>query len=173
MYDPNRLQIQLANMIAVEASIEKNLEELIPKVSAHTETTALLTGFLPTTRAQRLALEGRLNTIAHEVSLPKRSPEVFAETRLFQEADYPVSTALQIVYTMLQQAVIGYSVLYSFSTLFMDGLYLSDQGTSFDLARQHTQNYVNSTQQIARLIDDVVIWELDEKCLECQCTCPM
>lgn len=172
MHNPNRLQIQLANMIAIEAAIEKNLEELIFKVSAHTEATALLTGFLTTTRAQRLALENRLHTIAYGVPLSIGSTGVLALSSLFQEAEYPISSALQIVYTIFQQAVIGYSVLHSLSTRFMDGPYIADEGTSYHLARQHTQNYINSIQQIARLIHDVVIWELDEKGLECQCPCP-
>ena len=172
MHDPNRLQKQLANMIAIEAAIEKNLEELMPKVSAHADTKTLFTGFLTTTRAQRLALENRLHTISQGISQSIGSTEVIASISLFQEADYPISTALQIVYTMFHQAVIGYSVLHSLSTRFMDGPYIADEGTSYHLARQHTQSYINSIQQIVRLIHDVVIWELDEKGFECQCTCP-
>lgn len=172
MHDPNRLQIQLVNMIAIEAAIEKNLEELIPKVSAHAEATALLNGFLTTTKAQRLSLENRLHTIANGVSISSGSTEVLASISLFQAAEYPISTALQIVYTIFHQAVISYSVMHSLSTRFMDGPYIADEGTSYHLARQHTQNYINSIQQIARLIHDVVIWELDEKGLECQCACP-
>ncbi len=169
---PNRLQIQLANMIAIETAIEKTLEELVPKVSVHAQATTLLAGFLTTTRAQRQSLESRLQSLTQEVSLSDESTEILRSISLFQEAEYPISTALQIVYTMFQQAVIGYSVLQSYSTRFMDGPLIADEGTSYHLARQHTQHYLYSIQQIARLIHDVVIWELDEKGLECQCTCP-
>ncbi len=172
MQDPNRLQIQLVKMIAIEAAIEKNLEELIPKVSIHAETTALLTRFLTTARAQKLTLESRLHTISPAVSFPHRSTKVLVSNSHFQEAGYPISTTLQVVYTMFQQAVIGYSVLHSLSTRFMDGPLLADEGTSYHLARQHTQNYINFIQQIARLIHDALIWELDKKGLECKCTCP-
>lgn len=172
MDDPIRLQKQLAFMIVLETTIEKKLEELIPKISVHTEVTQLLTGFLTTTRGQRLALESRLYTITHESFLPDGNTKIPASTDLFQEDEYPISTALQIVYTMFQQAVIGYSVLHSLSTRFMDGPYAADEGTSYHLARQHTQNYINAIQRIAQLIHDVVIWELDEKGLECQCPCP-
>ncbi len=49
---------------------------------------------------------------------------------------------------------------------------IADEGTSYHLTRQHTQNYVQAIQQISRLLHDVVIWELDQEGLECQCICP-
>ncbi len=73
---------------------------------------------------------------------------------------------------MFNQAVIGYSVLHSLSTRFLDSALIADEGTSYHLTRQHTQNYVQAIQQISRLLHDVVIWELDQEGLECQCICP-
>jgi hypothetical protein len=64
MQNSNRLQAQLARMIAHEATIERRLEELIPDVSDHAEATALLTSFLTLSKDQRQALETRLQTIA-------------------------------------------------------------------------------------------------------------
>ena len=170
--NPNRLQTQLAHMIALEAAIERRLEELIPEVSAHAGVTALLTGFQTLTRAQRQALETRLQIIADAAPLSKGTTVVLPVDRLSQEADYPISTALQIVYTIFNQAVIGYSVLHPLATRFLDSPYVADEGTSFHLTRQHTQNYVQAIQQISRLPHDVVIWELDQEGIECQCICP-
>jgi hypothetical protein len=116
---PNRLQTQLAYMIALEAAIEQKLEELIPEVSVHSGVTALLTGFQSLSKAQRQALETRLVTIAGAVPLSKVTPGVLPADRLSQEADYPVSTALQIIYTMFIQAVYGYSVLHTLSPVFL------------------------------------------------------
>lgn len=169
---PNRLHTQLANMIALEAAIEQKLEELIPKVSVHAGVTTLLTGFHTMTKAQRQALETRLQTIDDAVPIAKGSTGVLPVGRLSQEADYPVSTALQIIYTMFNQAIIGYSALHSLSTRFLDSPFVADEGTSYHLARQHTQNYVQAIQQISRLFHDAIIWELDEKGLECKCMCP-
>jgi hypothetical protein len=169
---PNRLQTQLAYMIALEAAIEQKLEELIPEVSVHSGVTALLTGFQSLSKAQQQALETRLVTIAGAVPLSKVTPGVLPADRLSQEADYPVSTALQIIYTMFIQAVYGYSVLHTLSTRFLDSALVADEGTSYHLTRQHTQNYVQAIQQISRLLHDVVIWELDQEGLECQCICP-
>ena len=170
--NPNRLQTQLAHMIALEAAIEQRLEELIPEVSAHAGITALLTGFQTLTRAQRQALETRFQIIADGAPLSKGTPVVLPVDRLSQEADYPISTALQIVYTLFNQAVIGYSVLHPLATRFLDSPFIADEGTSYHLTRQHTQNYVQAIQQISRLLPDVVLWELDQEGIECQCICP-
>jgi len=170
--NPNRLQTQLAHMIALEVAIEQRLEELIPEVSVHAGVTALLKGFQTLTKAQRQALETRLQTIADAEPLSKGIQGVLPVDRLSQEADYPVSTVLQIIYTMFNQAVFGYSVLHALSTRFLDSQWIADEGTSYHLTRQHTQNYVQAIQQISRLLHDVVIWELDQEGLECQCICP-
>ena len=172
MQNPNRLQTQLVDMIALETAIEKKFEELIPEVSVHAGVTALLTGFQTLTRAHRQALETRLQTITGTIPLLKGTTGVLPLDRLSQEAVYPVSTALQIIYTMFNQAVIGYSVLHVLSTRFLDSLLVADEGTSYHLTRQHMQNYIQAIQQISRLLHDVMIWELDQGGLECQCTCP-
>ena len=170
--NPNRLQTQLAHMIALEAAIEQRLEELIPGVSAHAGVTALLTGFQTLSKDQRQALETRLRTIADNAPQMKDPATGFAANGLSEGRNYPVSTALQIIYTMFNQAVIGYSVLHSLSTRFLDSALIADEGTSYHLTRQHTQNYVQAIQQISRSLHDVVIWELDQEGLECQCICP-
>jgi hypothetical protein len=168
----NRLQIQLADMIALETAIEKRFEELIPEVSVHAGVTALLTGFQTLTRTHRQALETRIQTITGTIPLLRGTTGVLPLDSLSMAAVYPVSTALQIIYTMFNQAIIGYSVLHVLSTRFMDSLLVADEGTSYHLTRQHMQNYIKAIQQISCLIHDVIIWELDQEGLECQCTCP-
>lgn len=169
---PNRLHTQLANMIALEAAIEQKLEELTLEVSIHAGVTALLKDFQTMARGQRQALETRLQTIADAPSLSKGNTGILPIERLMPDANYPVSTALQIIYTMFNQAVIGYSALHSLSTRFLDSPFVADEGTSYHLTRQHTENYVQAIQEISRVFHDVVIWELDERDLECQCICP-
>ncbi len=168
----NRLQSHVAYMIALETSIEENLEKLMPRVSGHNEAMALLTGFHTLSKKHRQALETRLHTIADKPTHMKNPSTDFHANRLNEEDDFPVSTALQIIYTLFNQAVIGYSVLHPLATSFLDSHYFADEGTSFHLTRQHTQNYVQAIQQISRLLHDVVLWELDQEGLECQCICP-
>jgi len=159
-------------MIALEAAIEQRIEELIPKVSDHAEATALLTGFQTLSKDQRQALETRLHTIADNAPQMKDPATGFAANGLSEGGNYPVSTALQIIYTMFNQAVIGYAVLHSLATRFLDSQWIADEGTSLHLTHQHTKNYVQAIQQISRLLHDVVLWELDREGLECQCICP-
>jgi len=104
--NPNRLQTQLAHMIALEAAIEQRIEELIPEVSDHAEATALLTGFQTLSKDQRQALETRLHTIADNAPQMKDPATGFAANGLSEGRNYPVSTALQIIYTMFNQDVI-------------------------------------------------------------------
>ena len=169
---PNRLQTELAHMIALEAAIEYKLEELIPEVADHAGATALLTSFHNLSKDQRQALETRLQSIADTAPPPKEDTIVFPVNGVGEEVDYPVSTALQIVYTIFNQAVIGYSVLHPIATRFLDSPWIADEGTSYHLTRSHTQNYVKAIQQISRLLHDVVLWELDGDGLECECICP-
>ncbi|OLS19193.1 MAG: hypothetical protein HeimC3_30440 [Candidatus Heimdallarchaeota archaeon LC_3] len=168
----NRLQSQLVYMIALETDIEENLEKLMPKVSGHNEAIALLTGFHTLSNKHRQALETRLHTIADKETPMKNPSTDFHANRLSEKDNFPVSTALQIIYTFFNQAVIGYSVLHPLATRFLDSPYIADEGTSYHLTRQHTQNYVQAIQQISRLLHDVVLWELDQEGLECQCMCP-
>lgn len=168
----NRLQSQLLFMIALETTIKQKLEELLPKVSAHSRVTALLTGFLSLTRDQRQALEVRLQAIGGTISLSNAPSVALSVSGSTEEANYPVSTALQTAYTLFNQAIIGYAVLHPLATRFADSLVIAEEGTSYHLCRQHARNYIESIQKISHLLHDVILWELDQEQLECQCTCP-
>ncbi|MFZ3078634.1 MAG: PDZ domain-containing protein [Bellilinea sp.] len=168
----NRLHTQLAQMIALEVGIEQRLERLIPEVSNHIGTISLLENVKNLSRDHRQALETRLrNLIDNPSNYESQNVTSFLTNGLSMDENYPVSASLQAVYTLLNQAIIGYSVLHPLATRFLDSPYVATEGTSFHLTRQHTENYVQAIQQISRLIHDVVIWELDEEECECQCGC--
>lgn len=173
MQGSNRLHIQLAQMIAFETVIDQTLEELIPEVADYGEVTALFTRFHSLSNSHRRALETRLLAISNK---PLSDQEVnaisFAASASRERGKYPVSTALQSIYTMLHQAVIGYSVLHPLATRYMDSPWIANEGTAYQLTRQHTLDYVQAIQQISRLLHDVVLWELDQEGHECQCICP-
>ena len=73
---------------------------------------------------------------------------------------------------MFNQAVIGYSMLTTMGTRFLDSPYSADEWTSFHLAKRHMENYARAIQQITHLLHDVLLWELDNEGFECQCQCP-
>lgn len=168
----NRLHKQLVHMIALEAAIERRLESLIAEVSDHAQATAIFTTFLALSQDHGLALETRLRALNGDDPPSSQPVEIFAATESSDGVDYPVSSSLQEIYTLLNQAVFGYSVLHPIATRFLDSPWIEDESTSFHLARQHTQDYVQAIQQVSRLIHDVVLWELDNESYECLCICP-
>lgn len=168
----NRLQSHLIYMIALETAIEHMFGDQLPKVSAHVEVTALLTGFQSMAGEQRQTLETRLQVIGGNLSDSNGPRATPSASGLHEAADQPVSTALQTAYTLFNQAIIGYAVLHPLATRYADSLVVAEEGTSYHLCRQHTQNYIEAIQQISHLLHDAILWELDEEHLECQCTCP-
>ncbi len=168
----NRLHQHMAEMVALEGAIEKALDQLIPEVSGHPEVSAMFRDFQSTVRDQLYALDSRLRALSENHPIPDRTSAVFADGRISDRDRYPVSTALQNLYSLFNEAVIGYSTLQPISHRFRESWVAADEGTAAHLARQHTQNYVRAIQQICCLLHDVVLWELDSEGLECLCTCP-
>ena len=158
----------MAEMVALEAAIEQALGELIPEVSNHSEVTAAFQDFHAMTKGHLQALTARLQTVA-DVPIPHTTGKNFPDGD--RGDGYPVSTALQTIYVAFSQAVIGYSTLQTLARRFHDNWLIGDENTD-DLVKLHTVNYVGAIQQISRLVHDVVLWELDDKGLECQCNCP-
>jgi hypothetical protein len=169
---PNRLQSQLANMIVLETAIEQRLKELIPEMADHSVASKLLVGFHTLSSDHRQALETRLTALSGNEPPSSEMATVYAADYPLDAVKYPVSSSLQEIYTLYNQALIGYAVLGSLSSRQLDSSNIADEGTSEHLAVQHTNDYVAAIQQISRLINDVVLWELDRDGAECQCLCP-
>lgn len=159
-------------MIALEKAIEFKLEEIIPEVIAHDRATALLRSIQTISNDHKRALETRFQNITETLATTNDDPIVFPINEEGEKIEYPASTALQVVYTILNQAVIGYAVLHPLATRFLDSSWIADEGTSYHLTRQHTQDYVQAIQEVSRLIHEVVLWELDNDGYECKCVCP-
>jgi membrane-associated protease RseP (regulator of RpoE activity) len=169
---PNRLQKQLARLIALEAAIEQQLKKLAPAAAEHAEATALLTGFQTLPEDHRQALETRLCVLTENAPPMEAPAAIYAVEGLSEGEAYPISTALQLAHTMFNQAVIGYSMLVSMGARFLDSPFSADEGTAFHLAKQHMGNYTQAIQQITHLLYDVLLAELDAEGFECQCQCP-
>lgn len=168
----NRLQSHLLYMIAMENTIDQMLGDLLTKISAHAEVSALFTGFQSVAGNQRQALETRLQSIGGNMPVTNEPLVTLSASGLIEEADHPVSTALQAAYTLLNQAIIGYAVLHPLATRYADSLEIAEEGTSYHLCREHAQYYIEGVQKISLLLHDVILWELDQENLECRCTCP-
>ena len=169
---PNRLHKQLADIVALEAAIEKALAQLVLEVSGYPEVAAMFREFHTMTKNQLYALDSRLQAIGENVPIPDRTTAILADIELMEQDGYPVSSALQTTYILFNHAVIGYAKLQVISIRFRDSWVVAEEGTTAHLARQHTQNYASAINQVCRLFHDVVVWELDQEGFECRCICP-
>ncbi len=73
MTTPSRLHRHMAQMVALEASIEKTLDQLSKQASDHPDVAALIRSFHEMSGAQRLTLEARLQAVASDIAIPDRS----------------------------------------------------------------------------------------------------
>ena len=103
MTPPNRLHRHMAQMVALEASIEKTMDQLSKQASDHPDVAALVRSFHELSGVQRQTLEARLHAVAGDMALPERTVAEFESGG----SDCPVSTALQHASAALNQAIIG------------------------------------------------------------------
>ena len=85
---------------------------------------------------------------------------------------HPVSGSLRQTYALLNEAIIGYSMMQPIANRFGDNWSAAEAGTTGHITRQHTWDYLAASGQILDVIHEAVIWELSEDGLECRCTCP-
>lgn len=161
----NRLHQHMAQLVALEASIEKTLEQELSVVIAYPEGTAIIQEFIQLANNHRQVLEARLNVIANNVHVPDRAKESFQFN-----GDYPMSKALRRDYVTLNEAIIDYTTLRVIALRFRDSPVTGEENTA-DLADQHIRDYVGAIRKISQLIHDVVVWELEQEGLSCNCTC--
>lgn len=161
----NRLHQHMAHMVALEASIEKTLEQQLIQVSDHSEVGAVIGDFHEMAGDQRQTLEARLNTVAENITIPDR-----AVGESGYGNDYPASTALRRAYVMLNEAIAGYTILRVIALRHRDSPVAGEENTA-TLADLHIRNYVGAVRRISQLLHDVVVGELESEGHNCKCTC--
>lgn len=162
----NRLHEHMAHMVSSEASIGLILEQVRDVVSGHESMSALVDGCLELARTQREAMESRLHEVAERIAAPTIADHVYPDSH-----GLPMSAAIQRVHTVLDSAIVGYSILHLLALRHRDN-YLAGDGNTADLAVAHYQNYLGAMRRINTLLHDVVVWELDRDGIPCRCTCP-
>ncbi len=163
----NRLHRHMAQMVALEASIETTLDQLSKRASDHPDVAALVRSFHEMSVAQRQTLEARLHAVAGNIAIPDRAVTEFDGGG----GGYPVSTALRHASVALNQAIFGYAMLRTIALRFRDSPMIGE-GNTGDIAEQHTYNYVGAVHKINQMLHTVVVWEMDREGSACQCTCP-
>ena len=167
MTTPNRLHRHMAQMVALEASIEKTLAQLSKRASNHPDVAALVRRFHEMSGAQRQTLNARLQAIAGNIAIPDGAVVEFEGGG----SGYPVSTALRHAFSILNQGIFGYAMLRTIALRFRDS-HIAGEGNTGDIAKQHTANYIGAVHKINQMLPDVVLWEMDREGSSCLCTCP-
>jgi hypothetical protein len=167
----NRLHRHMINTVALEGEIEQYLAQLSGEMSEHPQIATIFKEFHQMIKTQRDILEERLRAVVNNLpDTAKTTPPIsFSEVR--QERDYPLSAALQNLYTMFSRAIMAYTTLQPLTLRFRDSWAASEVNTAI-IVRQHTFHYAAALQKINQLIHDIVVWEMDQEGLECTCTCP-
>ena len=161
----NRLYQHMAQLVGLEASIQKSLEQQLNAVIAYPDATTIFQEFAQLANNHRRALEARLNVIANDIHVPIITNEDFQF-----DGDNPMSAALRRDYVSLNEAIIDYTTLRIIALRFPDSAVANQENTA-DLADQHIRDYVVAVRKISRLIHDVVAWELEREGHSCNCTC--
>jgi len=167
-----RLHLALTALVALERRIQRTIASLHGGVSAHPAARDLLA------RAEEMACV-HLDALCERIQItPDDNPTaragfngLSANQSQFGEM-HPVSTALGVVYTIVQEAIIGYSTILPIALRAQDSWVMADEGTTAHISRRHTQEYLGVAGQITALIHDIVLWELEGDGLACRCTCP-
>lgn len=162
----------LADMVALEAQMQRLLAEHAEDVRGHPGAEAALKRFRAMADDQRDALRARLSTI-HGSEVDEPVWLVPLDHRLAVRGGRGHRTmlrrALHAAYSGFNHLALGYTILHAVAHRFYDSL---EEGNTADLAEQHLRRYAAAAQEINHLISDVVVWELGSEGEECACQCP-
>lgn len=164
-----RLMAALISLAGLERRIQRAVADLHDGVSAHPEAQNILARLdvMACKHLDALCQRMQVAPPGHPDSVNDSAPDhnEFAE-------QHPASHALGVMYTLVQEAVIGYSTIQPIALRAQDSWVMADEGTTGHIARQHTQEYLAVAGQITALLHDVVLWELESGGSVCRCTCP-
>ncbi|MCH8224170.1 MAG: PDZ domain-containing protein, partial [Chloroflexi bacterium] len=167
-----RLRTALIELMDVEATIRMTMSDLQDSVEAHPAALGLVSDIESQAGDHINRIQTRLcNAGGGDVTLAANATSVRADRDWLSDL-HPVSSSLRVAYTLINEAIIGYSMIQPIAFRFRDSWVVADEGTTAHLARRHTQDYLAAASRIMQMISDAVIRELDAEGLECRCTCP-
>lgn len=168
----DRLRTGLIGLMDVEGSIRATADELRTKVSSHPAARAIVSDICGMAGDHINSIRDRLvSADGSDPGAPANNAQPRSGETWLSDL-HPVSSSLRVMYTRLNEAVIGYSMITPIATRARDSSAIADEGTTMHVTRQHTQDYMGVVGQITALIHDVIIWELDRDGTICRCTCP-
>ena len=160
----DRLQQLVADMVSLERQIEAAFIHWLPGVQEHPGPADAANRFQTMVRGQREALEGCLQRIGGA----ETSSAALFDITSFSGGRHAASGTLQAMTSAFNHAAFGYAMMHTVAHRFNDR---TGDGNATDMAEQHQHSYFQASQEVYRLIPDVVISEMGESG-ECRCTCP-
>lgn len=157
----NRLQQRLADMVTLEIQNAEILEQGLTRIRGHEGAAEAVERLQTMVGAQREALQNRLQAIGGRDSHTK---PIVSKRPSINGSDDRVA-ALHDIHTVLNHAAFGYGVIHATAHRFFDV-------ETADLAEAHLRAYTGAAQEVNQLIADMVVWELGNEGLDCQCSCP-
>ena len=168
-----RLYFALSEMVALEKRLQRTVADFRGDASGHPAARDLLAGIEEMACTHLGVLCERLQTPANDEGTQASTRGLGNSTEIGEFAKlHPVSNALGVAYTIVQEAIISYSTIQPIALRAADSWVMADEGTTAYISRKHLQEYMGVAGQITALIHDVVVWELDGDGFVCQCTCP-
>ncbi len=168
-----RLYFALTAMVVLEKRIQRTVAALRGDASGHPTARDLLAGIEEMARTHLGVLCERLQTPADDECIQASTSGAGDSADIGEFAKlHPVSNALGVAYTIVQEAMIAYSTIQPIALRAADSWVVADEGTTADISRRHTQEYLGVAGQITALVHDVVVWELHRDGFVCRCTCP-
>ena len=166
-----RLHLALTALVELERRIQRTTADLHGVISSHPDARDLMVRLEEMAGTHLEALRERMQVAPDDPNVRTGVNGSSPNQSRFGEL-HPVSIALGVAYTIVQEAIIGYSTIQPIAFRAQDSWVMADEGTTAHIARQHTQDYLGLAGQITALIHDVVLWELDGAGFVCRCTCP-
>ncbi len=170
------LPTTLASLISLERAIQGAARDLAPEVEGHEEVSALLVEVESTAAAHAGALTARLRELDSDgLSVGVGGGDLPGPLgrRGIVVGGAPVSSALGSVYSILQEAVIGYSTVQAIASRIRDSWIIASEGTTGHVMRDCTQDYVRLAGRVTGILHEVLVAELAEQDRECVCLCPL
>ncbi len=168
----DRLRTALIELMDVEMMIQTTLANSTKQVEPHPQARACMAEIEALAGDHIDAILARINSASDDAFTAPAHPSLARSGGTWLSDFHPISSSLRQTYALLNEAIIGYSMIQPIATRFRDSPMAADTGTTAHITRQHTQDYLAAAGRILDVIHEAVIWELNQGGLECSCSCP-
>ncbi len=167
------LHSRLMEMVEHERSLRAAVRSVGESVRTFEPVAVLLRDIERTAADHLLALRERIESGGREVGETASTPSIAPGTLPGDESGiHRASRTLSELHGLLSAMLARYAIIMPIANRVKDSPTAAQSGTTTHLARGHLQDHTGFVARINEMLQDLVIWELDEDRQECACTCP-